>query len=114
MVKRRNKYIYTDNKISTFTFEDNVIQQRETVVLESMPLQALSCKGGALVSICTSKALFLRILVWHLLRPTSVIMLPCTLTYENTRLSIDPHIQRTVLATQETTATRQLSQYFRI
>ena len=63
MVKRRNKYIYTENRISKFTLEDNVIQQRETVVLESIPLQALSCKGGALVSICTSKTLILRILV---------------------------------------------------
>ena len=53
--------------MSKFTFEYNVIQQRETVVLESMPFQALSCKGGALIAIYTSKALILRIQVWHLL-----------------------------------------------
>ena len=56
MIKRRNKYFSYRDKIFKFTFfEDNVIQQWETVVLESMPFQALSCKGSALVSICTSK-----------------------------------------------------------
>ena len=33
------------------------MQQRKTVVLESMPFQALSCKGGALISTYTSKSL---------------------------------------------------------
>ena len=57
MVKRRDKsYFYTENSnndqlgvrcLSKFTFKDNVIQQRETVVLKSMPFQALSCGGGA-------------------------------------------------------------------
>ena len=43
------------------------MQQRETVVLESMPFQVLNCEGGALINICTSKALILRILAWHFL-----------------------------------------------
>ena len=79
-----------------------------------MPFQALSCKGGALISIRTSKALVLRILVWHLLGSTTVIMLPCILTYGGTRVPVDSHIQRTVLATGETTVTQQVSQCFRI
>ena len=31
----------------SFAFKCSVIQQRETAVLESMPFEALSCKGGA-------------------------------------------------------------------
>ena len=53
--------------LSKFAFKCSVIQQRETVVLESMSFEALSCKGGASISICTSRALILRVLVWHLL-----------------------------------------------
>ena len=101
MVKRRNKYFYTENKISKFTFVDNVIQQPETVVLEYMPFQALSCKGGTLISICTSRTLILRILGWHLLGSATVIMLPCILAYGGTRLPIDSHIQHIILATEE-------------
>ena len=74
-----------------FAFKCSVIQQRETVVLESMSFEALSCKGGASISICTSRALMLRILVWHLLGSTTVIMLPCILTYGGTRLLIGSH-----------------------
>ena len=33
--------------ISKFTFKGNIMQERETVALESMPFQALSCEGGA-------------------------------------------------------------------
>ena len=44
--KAEKKYFYIESKISNFAFEDNVIQQRETVVLESMPFQALSCKAA--------------------------------------------------------------------
>ena len=33
--------------LSKFAFKCSVIQQRETVVLESMSFEALSCKGGA-------------------------------------------------------------------
>ena len=41
------------------------MQQREIVVLESIPFQAPSYKGGALISICMSKALILRMaLTW--------------------------------------------------
>ena len=67
--------------LSKFAFKCSVIQQRETVVLESMPFDALSCKAGASISICTSRALILRVLVWHLLGSTTVIMLPCILTH---------------------------------
>ena len=77
-----------------------------------MSFEALSCKeGGASVSICTSKALILRILTSHLLRSTIVITLPCILTYCSTRffLLTDSHIQRTVFATEETTVTQQVS-----
>ena len=35
----------------SFAFKCSVIQQRETVVLESMSFGALSCKGGASISI---------------------------------------------------------------
>ena len=94
MVKRRNK-------ISKFTFVDNVIQQPKAVVLEDMPFQVLSCRGGALISIYTSRTLILRILDWHLLRSTTVMMQPCILTYGGTRLPIDSHIPHIVLATEE-------------
>ena len=62
--------------LSKFAFKCSVIQQRKTVVLESMSFEALSCKGGALTSTCASTALILRVLVWHLLGSTTVIMLP--------------------------------------
>ena len=53
-----------------FAFKCSVIQQRKIVVLEFMSFEALSCKGGASISICTSRALILCVLVWHLLGPT--------------------------------------------
>ena len=83
----------------SFAFKCSFIQQRETVVLESMSFEALSCKGGASISICASRALVLRVLVWHLLGPTTVIMLPCMLTRGGNRLSIGYHIQHFILAT---------------
>ena len=83
---------------SKFTFKYSVIQQRETVVLESMSFEALSCKGSASISICTSRALILRVLVWHILGSTTVIMLPCILTRGGIRLLIDSHIQHFILA----------------
>ena len=49
--------------LSKFAFKCSVIQQRETVVLGSMSFEALSCKGGASTSICTSGALVLHVLV---------------------------------------------------
>ena len=52
--------------LSKLAFKCSVIQQWETFVLESMLFEALSCKGGASISICTSRALILRVLVWHL------------------------------------------------
>ena len=64
-----------------------------------MSFEALSCKGGASISICTCRALILRVLVWHLLGSTTVIMLPCMLTRGGTRLPIDSHIQYFILAT---------------
>ena len=79
-------------------FKCSVIQQRETVVLESMSFEASSCKGGASISISTSRALILRVVVWHLLEST---MLPCMLTRGGTRLLIDLHIQHFILATEE-------------
>ena len=85
--------------LSKFAFKCSVIQQRETVVLESISFEALSCKGGASISICTSRALILRVLVWHLLGSTTAIMLPCMLTRGGTRLSIDSDIQHFILAT---------------
>ena len=88
-----------------FAFKYSVMQQRETVVLESMSFEALNCKGSASISICTSRALILRVLVWHLLGSTTVIMLPCILTHGGTRLLIDSHIQHFILATEETTVT---------
>ena len=60
-------------------FKCSAIQERETVVLESMSFEALSCKGGASISICTSRALILRVLVWHLLGSTTVIILPSSM-----------------------------------
>ena len=42
-----------------------------------MSFQALSCKGGALISICTFQAMVFRILIWHLFGSATVIMLPC-------------------------------------
>ena len=83
----------------SFAFNCSVIQQQETVVLESVSLEALRCKGGASVSTCTSRALILGVLVWHLLGSSTVIMLPCMLTRGGTRLSIDSHNQHFVLAT---------------
>ena len=79
--------------LSKFVFKCSVIQQWEAVVLESMSFEALSCKGGATITICTSRALVLRVLVWHLLGSTTVIMLPCVITRGGTRLPIDSHIQ---------------------
>ena len=75
--------------LSKIGFKCSVIQQRETVVAESMSFEALSCKGGASIGICTSRALILRVLVWHLLGSTTVIMLPCILTHGGTCLPID-------------------------
>ena len=43
--------------LSKFAFKCSIIQQRETAVLESMSFEALSCKGGASISICASRAL---------------------------------------------------------
>ena len=85
------------------------MQQREIVVLESMPFQALRCKDGALISICMSKALILRVLGWHLLGSTTAIMLPSIPTYGGTWLFIDSHIQRIVFETEGTTVTQQVS-----
>ena len=54
--------------LSKFEFKCSVIQQRVTVVLDFMSFEALSCKkGGASISICTSRALMLGVLVWHIL-----------------------------------------------
>ena len=63
--------------LSKFAFKCSVIQQRETVVLESMSFEALSCEDGGSISVCTSRALIFRVPVWHLLGSTTVIMLPC-------------------------------------
>ena len=49
--------------LSKFALKFSVIQQRETVVLGSMSFEALSCKGGASISICTSRDLVLSVLV---------------------------------------------------
>ena len=85
--------------LSKFEFKCSVIQQRGIVVLDSMSFEALSCKGGASISICMSGALILRVLVWHLLGSTTVIILPCMLTRGGIRLVIaDSHIQHFVLA----------------
>ena len=85
--------------LSKFAFKCSVIQQRETVVLESMSFEALSCKDGASISICTSKALILGVLVWHLLGSSTVVMLLCILTHGGTRLPIDSHIQHFIPGT---------------
>ena len=77
--------------------------QNAFVVLDSVSFEALSCKGGASISICTSRALILRVLVWHLLWSTTVIMLPCMFTREGIRLPIDSQIQHFILAALETT-----------
>ena len=82
----------------SFAFKCSVIQQRETIVLESMSFEALSCKGGASISICTSIASILRVLAWYILGSTTVIMLPCILTRGGTRLLIDSHIQHFIVA----------------
>ena len=63
--------------LSKFGSKCSGIRQRGTVVLDSMSFEALSCQGGASICICTSKALILRVLVWHLLGSTTVILLPC-------------------------------------
>ena len=68
------------------------------VVPESMSFEALSCKGGASISICTSRALILRVLVWYLFGFATVVILPCMLTRGGTRLPIDSHIQNFILA----------------
>ena len=44
--------------LSKFAFKCSAVQQRETVVLESMSFEALGCKGGASIRICTSKLRF--------------------------------------------------------
>ena len=49
--------------LSKFEFKCSVIQQRVTVVLDFMPFEALSCKVGTSISICTSRALMLGVLV---------------------------------------------------
>ena len=41
--------------LSKFGFKCSGIQQRGTVVLDSMSFEALSCEGGASICICTSK-----------------------------------------------------------
>ena len=43
--------------LSKFEFKCSGIQQRGALVLDSMSFAALSCKGGASISICTSRAL---------------------------------------------------------
>ena len=41
--------------LSKFGFKCSGIQQRGTVVLDSMSFEALSCQGGVSIFICTSK-----------------------------------------------------------
>ena len=41
--------------LSKFGFKCSGMQQRGTVVLDSMSFEALSCQGGASICICTSK-----------------------------------------------------------
>ena len=65
--------------LSKFEFKCSVIQQRVTVVLDFLSFEALSCKGGASISTCTSRALMLHVLVWHILGSTAVIILVCLL-----------------------------------
>ena len=43
------------HSLSKFGFKCSGIQQRGTVVLDSMSFEALSCQGGASICICTSK-----------------------------------------------------------
>ena len=62
---------------SNFEFRCSGIQKRGAILMDSMSFEALSCKGGASISICTSRAMILRVLVWHILGSTTVIMLPC-------------------------------------
>ena len=85
--------------LSKFEFKCSGIQQRGAIVLDSISFEALSCKGGASISICRSRALVFRVLVWHILGSTTVIMLPCMLTRGGTRLSIDSHNQHFIFAT---------------
>ena len=50
MVKQKNTYVMINDGVrcpSKFTFKGNVIQQRKTFALGSMPFQVLSCEGGA-------------------------------------------------------------------
>ena len=49
--------------LSKFEFKCGGIQQRGAIVLDSMSFEALGCKDGASISICTSRALILRVLV---------------------------------------------------
>ena len=82
MVKQKNKSsFYTENNNNdqlrrplSFTFRLNFKQQRETAVLESMPFQALSCEGGAQISICSSKALIE--FRWEALQESCAIAFP--------------------------------------
>ena len=85
--------------LSKLELKCSVIQQRMTAVLNFMSFEALSYKGGASISICTSRDLMLGVLVWHILGSTTVIMLPCLLTRGGTRLFLDSHIQHFILAT---------------
>ena len=85
--------------LSKFQLKCSVIQQRVTIVLDFMSFEALSCKGGTSISICTSRALMLGVLVYHILGSTTVIMLPCMLTRGGTRLFLDSYIQHFILAT---------------
>ena len=78
--------------LSKFELKCSGIQHRGAIVLDSMAFEALSCKGGASISICTSRALILHVLVWHILGSTTVILLPCMLTRGGIRLPIDSHI----------------------
>ena len=94
-----SNYVHLGLPLSKFAFKCSVIQQSQTVVQESMSFEARSCKGGASVSICTSRAMILRVLVWHLLGSVTVILLPCILTHGGTRLLIDSHIQHFIRAT---------------
>ena len=56
--------------LSKLEFKCSVIKQRVTVVLDFMSFEALSCKDGASISICTSRALMLGV-VWHILGSTT-------------------------------------------
>ena len=65
--------------LSKFEFKCSGIQQRGAIVLDSMSFEAVSCRGGASISICASRALIFRVLVRHILGSTTVIMMPCML-----------------------------------